>query len=47
MRRNASSSLRFPLLVYGEVNSRRESRNFLALLVSLRFKRSAGFDLSA
>ena len=37
MRCNASAGLRFPLLVYDKVNSRRESHAFLALLASPRF----------
>ena len=38
MRRISASGLRFPLLVYVSVHSRREIRAFLELLVSIRFK---------
>ena len=37
MRRNTSSGLRFALLVYVYVHSRRQSRAFLVLLASPRF----------
>ena len=39
MRRISASGLRFALLVYGLVNSRRQIRAFLELLASPRFKR--------
>ncbi len=39
MLRNTALSLRFPLLVYDKVNSRRESRACLVLLASSRFKK--------
>lgn len=39
MRRNTSSSLRFPSVMYDFVHSRRESRTLLVLFASLHLRR--------